>query len=87
MEADSGMLLLDARGANLRQVLYFIGQGYPVLAYLEDGSYLLIYGYDQYNVNICDSAGGSPQKMGLNDAEDYFSGLGNDFVCGKRLKK
>ncbi len=83
---DSGMLLLDARGAGLRQVLYFIGQGYPVLAYVEQGDYLLLYGYDQYNVSICDPNTGNTWKMGINDAENYFSGFGNDFICGRIVK-
>lgn len=86
METDSHMILLDARGAGLRQVLYFIGQGYPVLAYVENGSYLLLYGYDQYNVNICDPSTGNTWKMGLEDAEHYFEERGNDFICGEYVK-
>ena len=86
MEFDDSMVLLDARGADLRQVLYFIGQGYPVLAYVENGGYLLLCGYDQYNVSIFNPVTEETHKMGLNDAADYFAGEGNDFVCGIHVK-
>lgn len=76
------VLFLDARGCTLSQVLYFVGRGCPVAAYTGQGGYLLISGYDQYNVTIYDPASGGSQKMGLNDASAYFNSLGNDFVCG-----
>ena len=80
--AGEGTLLLDARGCNLSQILYFVGQGCPVAAYTSQGGYVLISGYDQYNVTVYDPATGESQKMGLNDASAYFAAQGNDFVCG-----
>lgn len=77
-----GVLLLDARGCTLNQVLYFVGQGCPVAAYTLDGGYVLISGYDSYNVTLFNPVSGESQKMGLNDASAYFAGQGNDFVCG-----
>ncbi len=77
-----GVLLLDARDCMLSQVLYFVGQGCPVAAFTGQGGYILISGYDQYNVTLYDPVSGESQKMGLNDASAYFRGLGNDFVCG-----
>lgn len=79
---DDGILMLDARGCILNQVLYFVGQGCPVAAYTETGSYELISGYDQYNVTIYNPETKETRKMGLNDASSYFSSAGNDFVCG-----
>ncbi|MFT4107126.1 MAG: hypothetical protein QM657_15335 [Lacrimispora sp.] len=77
-----GILLMDARGCTLSQILYFIGRGCPVAAYTGQGGYVLISGYDQYNVTIYNPQTGDSQKMGLNDAAAHFAGLGNDFVCG-----
>ncbi len=77
-----GVLMIDARGCNLNQILYFVGKGCPVAAYTGQGGYLLISGYDQYNVTLFNPATGDSQKMGINDASAYFAGLGNDFVCG-----
>lgn len=77
-----GTLVLDARGCSLNQVLYFLGKGHPVLAYREGGTYCFLMGYDQYNVTLFYPETGESEKMGLNDAGEYFSMLGNDFLCG-----
>lgn len=79
---DDGIFLMDARGCSLSQVLYFVGKGCPVVAYTGQGSYLLVSGYDQYNVTLYDPASGESRKMGQNDAAAYFENLGNDFICG-----
>lgn len=76
------IMILDARGCSLSQVLYFIDQGIPVAAYQGDGGYLLLYGYDQYNVSIYDPVSESTYKMGLGDGNTYFQSLNNDFICG-----
>lgn len=80
--SSEGVLLLDARDCVLSQVLYFVGQGCPAAAYTGQGGYILISGYDQYNVTLYNPISGESRKMGLNDAAAYFTGLGNDFVCG-----
>mgnify|MGYP002618775345 CR=1 FL=1 len=80
-----GTVLIDARGCTLNQMLYFIGQGMPVAAYTDSGDYVLLYGYDQYNISVLNPATGETYKMGLNDGADYFNRCGNDFICGKVL--
>ncbi len=85
MELDNGVMLLDARGCVLNQVLYFIGQGYPVLAYIEDGQYLLINGFDQYNISLFNPVTGESWKMGLNDGAQYFAERKNDFICAANI--
>lgn len=81
METDNGVILLDARGCLLNQVLYFIGQGYPVLAYIEGGEYVLLSGFDQYNISVFNPSTGESVKMGLNDGAEYFENRKNDFIC------
>ena len=86
-----GTRIVDARGCTLNQVLYFIFAGNPVLACLEDGSQVLIYGYDQYNISYMRSQEGVgiyTDKMGLNDAAAFFASSGeNDFICFLSGKK
>ncbi|MEY8354183.1 hypothetical protein AALB39_12595 [Lachnospiraceae bacterium 54-53] len=77
-----GVLMLDARGCGLNQILYFVGRGCPAAAYTGQGGYVLISGYDQYNVTLYNPETGDSEKMGLNDASAFFAGQGNDFVCG-----
>ncbi len=84
METDNQVLILDARGCSLNQVLYFIGQGYPVLAYTENGSYVFLNGFDQYNVSIFNPSTGESTKMGLNDSAEYFQNRKNDFICAAK---
>lgn len=83
--SSDGTRLIDARGCTLNQVLYFVHRGYPVVAYLGNGGYGLIYGYDQYNISCLWYPGTeyeSSEKMGLNDASAFFVvNGGNDFVA------
>lgn len=83
---DSGVMTLDASGSSVNQVLYFIDKGIPAAAVMPDGSYLLLYGYDQYNVSIYDPATQDTYKMGLGDANAYFSGSYNGFLCGLKVE-
>ena len=83
-EADSAWIL-DLRGCQVSQILYYIDQGLPVVAYTQNGDYQVIYGFDQYNISIYDPSSQTSSKMGLEDAAEYFASLGNDFVGGIQL--
>ena len=78
---ENGLILIDAGGCSLNQILYYIDKGIPVIAYVESGQYVLLSGYDQYNVTLYDPQTQETQKMGLNDATEYFKNLQNDFLC------
>lgn len=75
------LTILDARGCTLPQMLYFIDQGIPVIGYTQEGSYLLLCGFDQYNVTVYDPELRDTYKVGLNDSTEFFRARGNDFVC------
>ncbi|MEG1144299.1 MAG: hypothetical protein RSE05_02900 [Clostridium sp.] len=83
--SSDGTEIIDARGCTLNQVLYFVFAGHPIAAYLGDGNYAIIYGYDQYNISCLWNPGTAEaytDKMGLNDASAYFENHGeNDFIC------
>ena len=76
---------MDARGLTLNQVLDFIFRGRPVAAWLGNGSYVVIYGYDIYNISCLWYPGTEfayTDKMGLNDAAAFFEANGeNDFIA------
>lgn len=78
---NDGVTVLDARGCTLSQVLYFVDRGIPVFAYNRDGSYLLLTGYDPYNVTVYYPDTRESVKIGLGDSEAYFKQQGNDFLC------
>ncbi len=83
--SEDGVVALDARGCTLTQVLYFVDKGIPVIGYTGEGKWLMICGYDQYNVTLYDPAAGVTYKAGLNDSSEYFRVCGNDFICGVKL--
>ncbi|MEQ2425256.1 hypothetical protein [Enterocloster hominis (ex Hitch et al. 2024)] len=78
---EEGLILIDAGGCSLNQILYYIDKGIPVISYVDAGRYVLLSGYDQYNVTLYDPQTQETTKMGLNDATEYFKVLQNDFLC------
>lgn len=74
--------VLDLSGCSVSMVLYYVSQGYPVLA-LEGGSNAeLITGYDPQNIIVTDPLTGESSKRGMNDSTQQFADLGNLFlVC------
>ncbi len=76
-----GILLLNARGCSLSQVLYFIGKGMPVFGYASDGSCIILNGFDAANISVYDPAAAESTRIGLNDAAYFFDLAGNDFIC------
>lgn len=74
--------VLDLSGCSVSMILYYISEGYPVLA-LEGGSQAeLITGYDQQNIIVTDPLTGESSRRGMNDSTQMFEGLGNLFlVC------
>jgi hypothetical protein len=74
-------LIMDATGCTIQQMFYFINKGIPVLAYTSPDEYVLICGYDTYNVHIFDPKTNSVSKMGIQSAQEYFTTLKNEFIC------
>lgn len=74
---------LDLTGCSLRQVLYFVQTGRPVLGKLEE-EYVLIVGFDSYNAVLLNPLTNETYKIGLSDGTAGFEESGNEFiVCGE----
>lgn len=78
---DGDTLLLDASGCTLNQALYFVGQNMPVILYTGEGSFLYLTGYDQAHVRVLDPSTGQTETLALDDAQEYFDRIGNDYIC------
>ena len=74
-------LMLDASGCTLSQVLYFVGNGIPVLAYTGEGRFVYLSGYDRSHVRIHDPLTDRSETVDMSAAEEYLEALGNDYVC------
>lgn len=72
--------VLDLRGVSLDAVLYYVNQDIPVLATLEDGSAMLVIGFNELNIVVMNPESGTVYKIGMNDAAELFQKNGNEFV-------
>ncbi|MBQ3585051.1 MAG: hypothetical protein IJA27_10110 [Lachnospiraceae bacterium] len=71
---------MDLSGCTLEQMLYYVCQGDPVLAMTDNSNYVLIVGYDFYNVVLLNPVTGETYKQGQEEAGVMFENAGNKFV-------
>ncbi len=72
--------VLDLTGCSLDAVLYYVNRDIPVLALMEDGSAVLIVGFNDLNTVILNPLTGTIRRMGMNDSRDWFEENGNQFI-------
>lgn len=72
--------VLDLSGCSLNMVLYYVSQGYPVLALEGASEAELITGYDPQNVILLSPLTGETYRKGMNDSTQMFEELGNLFI-------
>lgn len=72
--------VLELRGVCLDAVLYYVNKDIPVLVTLEDGSAMLVTGFNELNIVVMDPKKGTVYKIGMNDATEMFNENGNSFV-------
>lgn len=71
--------VLDLKGCTLDEVLYFVSEGQAVAAKTPDG-FVLIVGYDYYNVLLYDPEKKETYYGGMNDSTALFESCGNEFI-------
>lgn len=72
--------VLDLRGCSLDSVLYYVNKNIPVFAYLQDGSAVLIIGFNDFNIVIMNPKTGTIERKGMNDSTKWLEENGNCFV-------
>lgn len=73
--------ILDLRGCVLNQVLYYVDQGYPVLAMTEGNKAELILGYDMYkNLIVYSPVLSNTYSITQEAAEQYYAIYGYPFI-------
>lgn len=72
--------VLDLSGCSLDSVLYYVDQDIPVLVLLNDGSAVLIVGFNELNTVIMDPSSGTIYKKGMNDSKEWFEQNDNRFI-------
>lgn len=71
--------VLDLKGCTLDEVLYFVSEGIAVAAKTPEG-FVLIVGYDYYNVLLYDPEKKETYYGGMNDSTALFESCGNEFI-------
>ena len=86
---DTGVMILDTYGLSLEQLLYYVYKGIPAAVYREDGSYCLIYGYNNTNIFIYDPLAPDESSRELSmtreDAQQWLFLLNYNSVCAVGL--
>ena len=82
----SDAVMLDLQGVSLDAILYYVNQDIPVLVLLEDGSAMLVIGFNELNVVVMNPETGTVYKVGMNDATNLFRENGNMFVTYLRKR-
>lgn len=72
--------VLDLTGCSLDAVLYYVNQDIPVLVMLEDGSAVLLIGFNEKNTVVMNPENGEVYKVGMNDSKEWFEKNGNKFI-------
>jgi len=72
--------VLDLSDCSVSMILYYVSQGYPVLALEGEMQAELIIGYEPQNIVLLEPLTGKAYKKGMNDSTQMFEELGNLFV-------
>ena len=73
-------IVLELNGCTTDEVLYFIDQGNPVMAYVENGEAILLIGYSSTQIHYYDPAGDIFGSFNLDEADEKFVLGGARFV-------
>ena len=72
--------ILDLTGCSLDAVLYYVNQDIPVLVMMQDGSAVLLIGFNEQNTVVMNPEMGTVYKVGMNDSREWFESNGNCFI-------
>ncbi len=72
--------VLDLDGCPMSAMLYYVNMDIPVMAMLNDGSAVLIIGFNDQNTVLMNPTTGTVYKYGMKDSEKLFEENGNHFV-------
>ncbi len=72
--------VLNLTGCSMDMMLYYVNLDIPVLGLLNDGSAVLIIGFNEQNVVLMDPVEGTIYKKGMSDSREMFENNSNRFM-------
>ena len=79
--------ILNLTGCTMDAMLYYVNQDIPVLAMKDEGTAVLIIGFNQQNIVLMDPENGKIYKKGMNDSREMFKESENRFITYIREKE
>lgn len=79
-----GAVVMDLTGCSLDMVLYYVNKDIPVLTILEDGTGVLIVGFNETGIGILNPQLGTIYRVSMNEAREWFGENGNQFITYRR---
>lgn len=76
----SNVYVLNLTGCTMDIMLYYVNKDIPVLGYLNDGTAVLIIGFNEQNIVLFEPTTGTIYKKGINDSRQMFEENGNRFM-------
>lgn len=73
-------LAVDLTGCDVTETFYYVSNGSPVLAMVDQANAVLIVGYDEANVTYLNPNAGKLEKKGLKSSTEMFEAAGNVFI-------
>lgn len=70
---------LNLTGCTVEEMLYYVNLGHPVIGMMGAKSAVLIVGYDNSAVSICNADTGNVEKLSIEEAGNQFAAAGNVF--------
>ena len=71
--------ILDLSGCSVEELLYYISNGTPVFAMINDNDAVLLVGYDAANIVYYDPASEKNVSKPMEEAQAIFSQAGDTF--------
>ena len=72
--------ILDLTGCSLEMILYYVNQDIPVLCMMDDGSAVLVIGFNDTQIVLMDPSKGEIYKIAMDSAIEKFEENGNCFI-------
>lgn len=72
--------ILNLTGCEMDVAFYYLDKDIPVMGVLDDGSTVLLVGFNELNMVWYDPSAGEIYKKGINDSRELFEANGNRFM-------
>lgn len=79
--------VLNLTGCSLDAMYFYVNQDIPVLVTMNDGSAVLLIGFNDTEVVLMDPSDGTVHKITKKEAETLFSASGNNFITYVRTEE